>query len=64
LGQKALENGALYAVEKTEPMEERIEFALKAMRTLNFRALCQDYGMSAEIGYKWKERFCVRAWAG
>jgi hypothetical protein len=38
-------------------MEQRIEFALKAMRTLNFRALCQEYGVSAKTGYKWKERF-------
>lgn len=37
-------------------MEERIEFALKAMRTLNFRALCQEYGISAKTGYKWKAR--------
>jgi transposase InsO family protein len=42
---------------KSEPMEERIEFALKAMRTLNFRALCQEYGVSTKTGYKWKERF-------
>src|SRR6266446_5308322 len=42
---------------KTEPMEQRIEFALKAMRTLNFRALCQEYGVSAKTGYKWKQRF-------
>jgi transposase InsO family protein len=42
---------------KTEPMEQRIEFALKAMRTLNFRALCQEYGISTKTGYKWKERF-------
>src|SRR6266446_10691434 len=42
---------------KIEPMEERIEFALKAMGTLNFRALCQEYGISAKTGYKWKERF-------
>jgi putative transposase len=42
---------------KSEPMEQRIEFALKAMRTLNFRALCQEYGISAKTGYKWKERF-------
>ena len=45
------------AWKKTEPMEQRIEFALKAMRTLNFRALCQEYGISAKTGYKWKERF-------
>jgi putative transposase len=38
-------------------MEERIEFALKAMQTLNFRALCQEYEISAKTGYKWKERF-------
>src|SRR5438876_2626719 len=42
---------------KTEPMEQRIEFALRAMRALNFRALCQEYGISAKSGYKWKERF-------
>jgi putative transposase len=42
---------------KIEPMEQRIEFALKAMETLNFRALCQEYGISAKTGYKWKERF-------
>ena len=34
-----------------------MEFALKAMRTLNFRALCQEYGVSTKTGYKWKERF-------
>jgi transposase InsO family protein len=38
-------------------MEQRIEFAVKAMQTLNFRALCQEYGISAKTGYKWKERF-------
>src|SRR5438270_181324 len=42
---------------RTEPMEQRIEFALGAVRTLNFRALCQEYGISAKTGYKWKERF-------
>lgn len=42
---------------KTEPMEQRIEFALKAMQTLNFRVLCQEYGISTKTGYKWKERF-------
>ena len=38
-------------------MEQRIEFGIKALRTLNFRALCQEYGISAKTGYKWKERF-------
>jgi transposase len=49
---------------KSEPMEERIEFALKAMRTLNFRALCQEYGVSTKTGYKWKERFLREGLAG
>ena len=49
---------------KTEPMEERMEFALKAMRTLNFRALCQQYGVSTKTGYKWKERFLREGMAG
>jgi putative transposase len=42
---------------KTEPMEQRIEFALRGMRALNFGALCQEYGISAKTGYKRKERF-------
>src|SRR6266404_2232582 len=41
---------------KTEPMEQRIEFAVKALESLNFRALCQEYGISTKTGYKWKER--------
>src|ERR1700756_3393784 len=42
---------------KSEPMDQRIEFAIKALRTLNFRVLCQEYGISAKTGYKWRERF-------
>jgi putative transposase len=49
---------------KSEPMEQRIEFALKAMQTLNFRALCQEYGISTKTGYKWKERFVKEGLAG
>src|SRR5712691_1018052 len=49
---------------RTEPMEQRIEFALRAVRTLNFRALCQEYGISAKTGYKWKERFRRKGLAG
>jgi putative transposase len=45
-------------------MEERMEFAVRAMRTLNFRALCQEYGISAKTGYKWKERFWRKGLAG
>jgi putative transposase len=42
---------------KNEPMDQRREFALKALGTLNFRALCQEYGISTKTGYKWRERF-------
>jgi len=45
-------------------MEQRIEFALRAMRTLNFRALCEEYGISAKTGYKWKERFLREGLSG
>src|ERR1700724_3267266 len=41
---------------KSEPMEERIEFGLRAMRSENFRALCREYGITARTGYKWRER--------
>jgi len=40
-----------------EPMDLRIEFAMKAMRTDNFRALCAEYGISTKTGYKWQQRF-------
>lgn len=39
-----------------EIMNQRTEFALKALRTDNFRALCAEYGISAKTGYKWRER--------
>src|SRR5256714_12370120 len=45
-------------------MEERMEFAVRAMQTLNFRALCQQYGISTKTGYKWKERFWRKGLAG
>jgi len=37
-------------------MNQRLEFALKALRTENFRALCREYGISPEVGYKWRDR--------
>lgn len=38
-------------------MNQRIEFALRSLRTDNFRALCQEYGISTKTGYKWQQRF-------
>jgi putative transposase len=45
-------------------MDQRIEFALKSLRTDNFRALCAEYEVSAKTGYKWRERFLQFGLAG
>jgi len=45
-------------------MEQRMEFGIKAVSTLNFRALCQEYGISPKTGYKWKERFLREGLSG
>src|SRR5258705_8987694 len=42
---------------ESESMDQRREFALKAIGTLNFRELCREYGISTKTGYKWRERF-------
>ena len=48
----------------TLKMNEKIEFAMKCLTTTNFRQLCQEYGISAKTGYKWKERFINNGLAG
>src|SRR5690349_12774532 len=45
-------------------MNQRVEFALKALRTENFRELCLEYGISAKTGYKWRERFLKQGASG
>jgi putative transposase len=45
-------------------MDQRVQFAMKALRTDNFRALCQEYGISAKTGYKWQKRFLQGGVAG
>jgi putative transposase len=45
-------------------MNQRTEFVLKALQTDNFRALCQEYGISPKTGYKWKERFMTDGLSG
>lgn len=49
---------------KVEPMNQRKEFVLKAIRTNNFRQLCEEYGISAKTGYKWRERFYEHGFEG
>jgi hypothetical protein len=51
LGRERLRE-ALMPWKRRETMEQRIEFVLRALRTENFRALCQEYGISAKTGYK------------
>jgi transposase InsO family protein len=45
-------------------MDQRIEFALKSWRTDNFRALCEEYQISAKTGYKWRQRLLQCGLAG
>lgn len=47
-----------------EPMNQRTEFVLRAIKTDNFRALCQEYGISPKTGYKWQQRFLEHGLSG
>jgi len=47
-----------------EPMNQRVEFGLRALSTDNFRALCEEFGISPKTGYKWRERFLAHGIAG
>ena len=38
-------------------MNQRAEFVMKAKATENFSALCREYGISRQVGYKWLERY-------
>lgn len=42
---------------ETPKMDQRIEFAMRAMSCGNFGELCREYGISRKTGYKWRERF-------
>ncbi|GHU16669.1 hypothetical protein FACS1894163_06410 [Spirochaetia bacterium] len=46
-------------------MDEKKEFVLKSLdRQLVFTQLCREYGISTKTGYKWRERFLARGYAG
>ena len=45
-------------------MDQRMEFAVRAVNAPNFRELCREYGISAKTGYKWRERFIAGGLAG
>ena len=38
-------------------MNQRTEFALKAVKTENFRALCREYGISKATLYNWRKKY-------
>lgn len=43
----------------TNTMNQRTQFALRAIQSGNFRELCREFGISPKTGYKWKERFII-----
>lgn len=46
-------------------MSERYEFCQLALQMgINFRALCQRYGISRKTGYKWLKRYQDRGYSG
>jgi putative transposase len=49
---------------ETQKMDQRIEFAMKAVNSESFTDLCREYGISRKTGYKWRERFVSRGVAG
>lgn len=49
---------------ETRRMDQRIEFAMKALSCGNFGELCRQYGISRKTGYKWRERFVERGLGG
>ena len=48
----------------TDIMNQRTQFALRALQTDNFRSLCREFGISAKTGYKWKKNFLAEGRAG
>src|SRR5262249_24165183 len=49
---------------KVEPVNQRKEFAMRAIEASNFRELCQEYRISPKTGYKWRQRFLEHGLAG
>jgi transposase len=45
-------------------MDQRIEFAMRALNCGNFGELCREYGISRKTGYKWRDRFVAKGLAG
>jgi transposase InsO family protein len=52
------------AWKETQKMDQRIEFAMKAVSAESFTELCREYGISRKTGYKWRERFVAKGLEG
>ena len=50
--------------QETQKMDQRIEFAMRAVNCPNFTELCQEYDISRKTGYKWLKRFEAGGLAG
>ena len=49
---------------ETQKMDQRIEFAMRAVNAESFTELCREYGISRKTGYKWRMRFVERGVSG
>jgi transposase-like protein len=49
---------------ETQKMDQKVEFAMRAVSAESFSQLCQEYGISRKTGYKWRERFVAGGLAG
>lgn len=52
------------AWKETQKMDQRIEFAMRAVSAGSFSELCLEYGISRKTGYKWRERFVAKGIEG
>ena len=52
------------AWKETQEMDQRIEFAMRAVSAGSFSELCREYGISHKTGYKWRERFVAKGMEG
>jgi putative transposase len=52
------------AWKETQKMDQRIEFAMRAVNAGSFSELCREYGISRKTGYKWRERFVANGVEG
>lgn len=49
---------------ETQKMDQRIEFAMRALSCPNFTELCREYGISRKTGYKWRDRLLTNGLEG